>query len=206
MRQLEWVVLLWYVGYSIMFECPLRNLSFALLNFVATWKCTLLGLLRANTVSIYISYIYYLGAVYGDLGENGDLITKLSLFPVCGSQLNFHIILLLSAIKTLSQFIPCGIKLSLERPVWLINAAGILFQNTPILCIWCSLVPSIILQTYYFLCTGCSTMEGGDGTADLVINKRFVSESELDERRKRRQEEWEKVRKPEDPEGTRIIA
>ncbi|NXE67461.1 F192A protein, partial [Calcarius ornatus] len=42
-------------------------------------------------------------------------------------------------------------------------------------------------------------MEGGDGTADLVINKRFVSEAELEERRKRRQEEWEKVRKPEDP-------
>lgn len=49
--------------------------------------------------------------------------------------------------------------------------------------------------------TGCSTMDGGDGTADLVINKRFVSEAELEERRKRRQEEWEKVRKPEDPEG-----
>ncbi|XP_071670377.1 PSME3-interacting protein isoform X3 [Patagioenas fasciata] len=47
--------------------------------------------------------------------------------------------------------------------------------------------------------TGCSTMDGGDGTADLVINKRFVSEAELEERRKRRQEEWEKVRKPEDP-------
>ncbi|NXU81593.1 F192A protein, partial [Oreotrochilus melanogaster] len=43
-------------------------------------------------------------------------------------------------------------------------------------------------------------MDGGDGAADLVINKRFVSESELEERRKRRQEEWEKVRKPEDPE------
>ncbi|NXS61739.1 F192A protein, partial [Brachypteracias leptosomus] len=43
-------------------------------------------------------------------------------------------------------------------------------------------------------------MDGGDGSADLVINKRFVSESELEERRKRRQEEWEKVRKPEDPE------
>ncbi|KFP82139.1 Protein FAM192A [Acanthisitta chloris] len=42
-------------------------------------------------------------------------------------------------------------------------------------------------------------MDGGDGSADLVINKRFVSESELEERRKRRQEEWEKVRKPEDP-------
>ncbi|KAM9510344.1 PSME3-interacting protein-like [Guaruba guarouba] len=43
-------------------------------------------------------------------------------------------------------------------------------------------------------------MDGADGTADLVINKRFVSESELEERRKRRQEEWEKVRKPDDPE------
>ncbi|NWY07463.1 F192A protein, partial [Nothoprocta ornata] len=42
-------------------------------------------------------------------------------------------------------------------------------------------------------------MDGGDGSADLVINKRFVSEAELEERRKRRQEEWEKVRKPEDP-------
>lgn len=44
-------------------------------------------------------------------------------------------------------------------------------------------------------------MDGGEGGADLVINKRFVSEAELEERRKRRQEEWEKVRKPEDPEG-----
>uniref|UniRef100_A0A6B2F6A9 FAM192A/Fyv6 N-terminal domain-containing protein n=1 Tax=Bothriechis nubestris TaxID=1766655 RepID=A0A6B2F6A9_9SAUR len=42
-------------------------------------------------------------------------------------------------------------------------------------------------------------MEGGESSADLVINKRFVSEAELEERRKRRQEEWEKVRKPEDP-------
>nr|XP_033799652.1 PSME3-interacting protein [Geotrypetes seraphini]XP_033799653.1 PSME3-interacting protein [Geotrypetes seraphini] len=33
-----------------------------------------------------------------------------------------------------------------------------------------------------------------------LINKRFVTESELEERRKRRQEEWEKVRKPDDPE------
>uniref|UniRef100_K7F3L9 Proteasome activator subunit 3 interacting protein 1 n=1 Tax=Pelodiscus sinensis TaxID=13735 RepID=K7F3L9_PELSI len=47
-------------------------------------------------------------------------------------------------------------------------------------------------------------MDGGDGTSDLVINKRFVSESELDERRKRRQEEWEKVRKPEDPEENMV--
>ncbi|XP_068026234.1 PSME3-interacting protein [Melanerpes formicivorus] len=43
-------------------------------------------------------------------------------------------------------------------------------------------------------------MERGDGSAELVINKRFVSEAELEERRRRRQEEWEKVRKPEDPE------
>ncbi|XP_061200338.1 PSME3-interacting protein-like [Neopsephotus bourkii] len=48
--------------------------------------------------------------------------------------------------------------------------------------------------------TGSSTMDGTDGTADLVIHKRFVSESELEERQKRRQEQWEKVRKPEDPE------
>ncbi|CAI9574458.1 unnamed protein product [Staurois parvus] len=39
-----------------------------------------------------------------------------------------------------------------------------------------------------------------DSEGDLVINKRFVTESELEERRKKRQEEWEKVRKPEDPE------
>ncbi|XP_033929650.1 PSME3-interacting protein-like isoform X3 [Melopsittacus undulatus] len=43
-------------------------------------------------------------------------------------------------------------------------------------------------------------MDGADGTADLVINKRFVSDSELEEQWKRRQEEWEKVRKLEDPE------
>ncbi|KAB0393160.1 hypothetical protein E2I00_014972 [Balaenoptera physalus] len=47
--------------------------------------------------------------------------------------------------------------------------------------------------------TDCSIMDGGDD-GNLVIKKRFVSEAELDERRKRRQEEWEKVRKPEDPE------
>ncbi|KAF5919679.1 hypothetical protein HPG69_000280, partial [Diceros bicornis minor] len=46
--------------------------------------------------------------------------------------------------------------------------------------------------------TDCSIMDGGDD-GNLVIKKRFVSEAELDERRKRRQEEWEKVRKPEDP-------
>uniref|UniRef100_A0A2R9CIZ4 FAM192A/Fyv6 N-terminal domain-containing protein n=1 Tax=Pan paniscus TaxID=9597 RepID=A0A2R9CIZ4_PANPA len=42
-------------------------------------------------------------------------------------------------------------------------------------------------------------MDGGDD-GNLVIKKRFVSEAELDERCKRRQEEWEKVRKPEDSE------
>ncbi|XP_008573297.1 PREDICTED: protein FAM192A, partial [Galeopterus variegatus] len=42
-------------------------------------------------------------------------------------------------------------------------------------------------------------MDGGDD-GNLIIKKRFISEAELDERRKRRQEEWEKVRKPEDPE------
>uniref|UniRef100_A0AAY5EHS1 FAM192A/Fyv6 N-terminal domain-containing protein n=1 Tax=Electrophorus electricus TaxID=8005 RepID=A0AAY5EHS1_ELEEL len=32
------------------------------------------------------------------------------------------------------------------------------------------------------------------------LSRKFVSESELEERRKKRQEEWEKVRKPDDPE------
>ncbi|XP_047452335.1 PSME3-interacting protein isoform X2 [Mugil cephalus] len=38
----------------------------------------------------------------------------------------------------------------------------------------------------------------GEGGVDL--SRKFVSEAELDEKRKKRQEEWEKVRKPEDPE------
>lgn len=33
----------------------------------------------------------------------------------------------------------------------------------------------------------------------------FVSENDLEERRKKRQEEWEKVRKPEDPVGKYIL-
>lgn len=49
-------------------------------------------------------------------------------------------------------------------------------------------------------------MDGGESSAELVINKRFVSEAEIEERRKRRQEEWEKVRKPEDPEGIGLLA
>ncbi|XP_061891808.1 PSME3-interacting protein isoform X1 [Entelurus aequoreus] len=34
----------------------------------------------------------------------------------------------------------------------------------------------------------------------VELTRKFVSEAELDERRKKRQEEWEKVRKPDDPE------
>ncbi|XP_068116798.1 PSME3-interacting protein [Hyperolius riggenbachi] len=41
-------------------------------------------------------------------------------------------------------------------------------------------------------------MAGQEG--ELTMNKRFVTESEIEERRKKRQEEWDKVRKPEDPE------
>uniref|UniRef100_A0A3Q3ME93 FAM192A/Fyv6 N-terminal domain-containing protein n=1 Tax=Mastacembelus armatus TaxID=205130 RepID=A0A3Q3ME93_9TELE len=43
-------------------------------------------------------------------------------------------------------------------------------------------------------------MAGGE-TAGIDLSRKFVSEAELDERRKKRQEEWEKVRKPDDPEG-----
>lgn len=43
-------------------------------------------------------------------------------------------------------------------------------------------------------------MEGAEGTG-VDLSRKFVSEAELDERRKKRQEEWEKIRKPDDPEG-----
>lgn len=43
-------------------------------------------------------------------------------------------------------------------------------------------------------------MEGAEG-AGVDLSRKFVSEAELDERRKKRQEEWEKIRKPDDPEG-----
>ena len=42
--------------------------------------------------------------------------------------------------------------------------------------------------------------------SDPVIGfKKFVSEEELEEARKKRQEEWEKVRKPDDPEGMQMV-
>lgn len=45
----------------------------------------------------------------------------------------------------------------------------------------------------------------GGGAAGVDLSRKFVSEAELDEKRKKRQEEWEKVRKPDDPEGTNHI-
>ncbi|XP_034032999.1 PSME3-interacting protein isoform X2 [Thalassophryne amazonica] len=39
----------------------------------------------------------------------------------------------------------------------------------------------------------------GGGSAGVDLSRKFVSEAQLDERRKKRQEEWEKVRKPDDP-------
>lgn len=45
----------------------------------------------------------------------------------------------------------------------------------------------------------------GGGEAGTDLSRKFVSEAELDERRKKRQEEWEKVRKPNDPEGKNSI-
>ncbi|XP_075998604.1 PSME3-interacting protein isoform X2 [Genypterus blacodes] len=42
-------------------------------------------------------------------------------------------------------------------------------------------------------------MAGGE-TTGVDLSRKFVSETELDELRKKRQEEWEKVRKPDDPE------
>ena len=47
-----------------------------------------------------------------------------------------------------------------------------------------------------------SSSEGGVPGFTL---KKFESQTEVDEKRQKRQEEWEKVRKPDDPEGI-IIA
>lgn len=35
---------------------------------------------------------------------------------------------------------------------------------------------------------------------EVGLNRKFVTEAEIEEKKKKRQEEWEKVRKPEDPE------
>lgn len=43
-------------------------------------------------------------------------------------------------------------------------------------------------------------MAGGE-TGGVDLTRKFVTEAELDDKRKKRQEEWERVRKPEDPQG-----
>lgn len=45
----------------------------------------------------------------------------------------------------------------------------------------------------------------GAGEAGVDLSRKFVSEAELDKKRQQRQEEWEKVRKPEDPKGKNLI-
>jgi hypothetical protein len=43
--------------------------------------------------------------------------------------------------------------------------------------------------------------EGDSSGAVSEFQNKFVSQDKLDEKRQKRQEEWEKVRKPEDPKG-----
>ncbi len=45
------------------------------------------------------------------------------------------------------------------------------------------------------------SFSGAGSSEPGMAFKKFVSEDELEEKRKKRQEEWEKVRKPEDPVG-----
>lgn len=45
---------------------------------------------------------------------------------------------------------------------------------------------------------------GGQSSEDVAgLKNKFVSEDALEERRQKRQDEWEKVRKPDDPIGTK---
>ena len=41
--------------------------------------------------------------------------------------------------------------------------------------------------------------------SELPAFKKFVSEDEIEEQKKKRQEEWEKVRKPDQPLGTECV-
>lgn len=49
-------------------------------------------------------------------------------------------------------------------------------------------------------------MAGGGTAGGVDLTRKFVTEAELDDKRKKRQEEWEKVRKPEDPQGENCAA
>ena len=40
---------------------------------------------------------------------------------------------------------------------------------------------------------------------DVPAFKKFVSEDELEEQKRKRQEEWEKVRKPDEPLGISVL-
>jgi len=48
-------------------------------------------------------------------------------------------------------------------------------------------------------------MDLGKETDTVMGFKKFVSADELEEARKKKQEEWEKVRKPDDPEGIQLL-
>ncbi|MCJ8733292.1 hypothetical protein PDJAM_G00221580 [Pangasius djambal] len=71
---------------------------------------------------------------------------------------------------------------------------------------WCSLANASRAAQCWAVSTGpvfhlLKLITLSTAMADGVdLSRKFVSESELEERRKKRQEEWEKVRKPDDPE------
>lgn len=62
---------------------------------------------------------------------------------------------------------------------------------------------SVCLFVCLFPCR--SVVMAGGGAAGVDLSRKFVTEAELDEKRKKRQEEWEKVRKPEDPVGKCVV-
>ena len=43
------------------------------------------------------------------------------------------------------------------------------------------------------------------GGSDSFTVKKFESQNEIEEKKKKRQEQWEKVRRPDDPEGRVIV-
>ena len=66
------------------------------------------------------------------------------------------------------------------------------------LCWWLrALISTCYMLLVRMLAAGAEMANAGG----VDLSRKFVSESEIEEKRKQRQEEWEKVRKPDDPEG-----
>ncbi|KAJ1082179.1 hypothetical protein NDU88_002347 [Pleurodeles waltl] len=111
----------------------------------------------------------------------GTVLCDPEALALCRHDIRLHIQARKTGIRLNSQTL-CITALSPPYPDFKLPKEGI--YST------CELRPTFFARSL--------TMEGDPSSS--IISKRFVTETELEEKRKQRQEEWEKVRKPEDPE------